>query len=386
MKGQLSLVILISLLIAGCGGGSISGNDPASCFKPQPGEVYLDRDAIFVANTGSSSISAFQLVGPSTGPAAGPVCGSPFAVADPPTALAGGILFDQGLLVLSQPAKSISMYSVDYLTSELTGPDFTVTTSLTPVAIAATGHYFYVANAEGNVSAYSVSSDGGSATELQGSPFLAGAGPDAITATAQPSVLYVANAQSNNISGYSLDASTGIPTPLPGSPYPAGQGPASIKVLPEAMPNSSGVRLVVVANKLSNNVSVYSMASDGSLSPVPGSPFPAGSAPTGTSGSGVSPLTFTYVSNSESNNISGYSIDNATGTLTLLPGSPFPAGTSPSSIAAASGGFWVYVANAGSDTLSVYQIGQDGALTQVSGSPFAVGKSPSAVLYFQVPQ
>jgi 6-phosphogluconolactonase (cycloisomerase 2 family) len=93
------------------------------------------------------------------------------------------------------------------------------------------------------------------------------------------------------------------------------------------------------------------------------------------------------VANSQSNNISGYSINDATGVLTPLANSPFPAGEQPLSVAVSIGGVFLYAANTGSNSLSVYSIDQSsGALAPVSGSPFPVGQSPGAVLYFQVPQ
>ena len=389
MRSILSLVVLSSLGILACGGTTPITTTP-SCFTPQPGHIYLNRDAIFVANTGSNSISAFQLVGPMTGPAAGPACGSPFPMSSPPTALGGGTLFPTGLLVMSQPQKSISMYSVDFTTSVLTGPRFTITTRYTPVAVAGLGNFFYVANAEGNFSAYRVSGIGGSAaaTELEGSPVPAGSGPVAIATADQPGLLYVANSQSNNISGYSVDPVTGTPTPLPGSPYPAGIGPTAILVAPAPGPDPFGPRLVIVANKISKNVSVFSVAADGSLSPVPGSPFPAGGSPSSlATATTILPPKFAYVTIPESNEVAGYTIDGSSGALAPVPGSPYPVGTSPSAVAMAEGANFVYVVNAGSNTLAVFSLDpQTGTLTPVSGSPFPVGQAPGPVQYFQVPQ
>lgn len=384
MRSVLGLAALAALTLAGCGGPA--SNTPP-CFTPQPDSLYIDRDAVFVANTGSSSISAFQTIGFTPGYTGGGVCGSPFPTNAPPTALGGGGLIFAWLLVLSQQQKSISMYSVNNLTSVLTGPLSTITTRYTPAAVAGTGDFFYVANAEGSVSAYQVSGNGTLATELAGSPFPAGSGPLAITVGGEPGLLYVANSQSNNVSGYSLDASTGVLTPLPGSPYPAGQGPASIVLAPAALPNFLGARLVMVANKLSNNVSVFSVAGDGSLSPVPGSPFPVGGSPSSVGiATNLIPLKFAYVTIPSSNEIAGYSIDGTSGTLTPLAGSPFPAGVEPLSAVVASEGYLV-AANNGSNDLSVYSIDQSsGALTPVSGSPFVVGQSPTAVLFFQVPE
>jgi 6-phosphogluconolactonase (cycloisomerase 2 family) len=387
MKSVLGLVTLAALAMLGCmvtikndPSSDPTSNNPPGCFTPQPGEVYLDRNAVFVANTGSSSISAFQSFGST---AAGLVCGSPFPVSAPPTALGGGYGEIGQLVVLSAPQKTISLFTVDVLTSVLTGPVATLSTPYTPMAVTAWGNYLYVANAEGNVSVYQVSS-GNAAAEIPGSPFPAGSGPVGI-ATADAGLLFVANSQSNNISGYSL-GSNGVPTPLPGSPFPAGRNPSSIVVAPPMYTNGLGTAtptLVFVTNAASNNVSVYMVSGDGTLVPVPGSPFAAGAGPSSSAiGYGLS---FLYVANSKSNDISAYSIDNSTGVLTPLAGFPFAVGPSPSSLA--SSGAFLYVTSAGSNTLWVLQPdASSGALTPVSGSPFPVGQSPGAVLYFQVPQ
>jgi 6-phosphogluconolactonase len=56
--------------------------------------------------------------------------------------------------------------------------------------------------------------------------------------------------------------------PVPGSPFTAGRGPISVAVDPTA-------KFAYVANFYSNNVSAYSIGSNGALTPVPGSPFGA---------------------------------------------------------------------------------------------------------------
>jgi len=377
-------VVLASLMLLGCGGTATNNrtpppdNTPPACFQREPGRIYLNRDAIYVANAGTSSIWAFQAV--SDAQPAGAVCGSPFHVDAPPTALGGGGIGSVGLVVASEPQKSISVFSVDFLTSVLTGPLFTITTPFTPKAVAAIESFFYVANFEASISAYHVAPGGKSATEVPGSPFPAGAGSVAIAA-ANPGLLYVANSLSNDVSGYLLDAN-GVATSLPGSPYPAGNAPASVEVEPPFFPNPlGGPTLVFVANAGSNDVSVYSIANDGGLLPVPGSPFAAGSEPSSTGVGSELPLQFCYVANFQSNNISGYRIDATTGSLTPLVGFPLVAGAKPVSMAEAHR--WLYVANAGSETLSVFRIDvTSGGLTPASGSPFPVGKSPSAVLYF----
>jgi 6-phosphogluconolactonase len=78
---------------------------------------------------------------------------------------------------------------------------------------------------------------------------------------------YVTNRGSDNVSGYSI-ASNGVLTPVPGSPFAAGGGPISVAADPTA-------KFVYAANIDSNNVTTYSIGSDGALTPVPGSPFAA---------------------------------------------------------------------------------------------------------------
>jgi 6-phosphogluconolactonase (cycloisomerase 2 family) len=294
----------------------------------------------------------------------------------PPTALGGGL---GGLIVLSAPKKTISLLNVNALTSVLTGPVATLTTPYTPMAVVA-WNYYYVANAEGSVSVYDLSS-GNALTEIPGSPFPAGSGPVALAAAAQ-GFLYVANSQSNNVSGYSMGPS-GALTPLPGSPFPAGTNPSSIEVVPPINLNwLGGPTFVIVTNKASDNVSVYSVSTNGVLGQVPGSPFAAGAGPISSVIDNT--LSFLYVANSKSNDISGYSIDRSTGALTPLAGFPFAVGPSPSSLM--SSGI-LYLTCAGSNTLWVLQPDESsGALTPASGSPFPVGQSPSAIVFVQVPQ
>lgn len=376
---------LALLALAGCGGRTRSPSSPA-CFVPDPNSSYLNRNAIFVASAGSSSISAFQNPGPNYPVGTDPVCGSPFPVASPPTALAEG---DSFLVVLSAPARTISIFQVDFLTSALKGPTVSITSPRTPVAADTTFEgndtWIYVADAEGGVSAYYAPAQPhgppSSIAEIPGSPFPTGSAPSAVRAF--PPSLYVANSGSNDISAYSLDPATGALTPVPGSPFPTGTDPSSIAAVPASPFVSGSIPFLVVANRGSNNVSVYSVASDGGLTPVPGSPFEAGQAPSSVVVDAYG--SFVYVADSGSNDISAYAIDPATGNLTRLAGSPFAVGgTQPVSLSG-----YLYVANAGSNNLSVFrehQYPSDGTLIQVAGSPFPVGTSPRAVLYFVVPQ
>lgn len=89
---------------------------------------------------------------------------------------------------------------------------------------------------------------------------------------------------------------------------------------------------------------------------------------------------FAYVANSTSNNVSAYSINEATGALTAATGSPFTVETTPFSVAVDSSSRYLFTANYGSDDVSTFTIDDGtGALTEVSGSPVAAGTDPPFV-------
>jgi 6-phosphogluconolactonase len=90
---------------------------------------------------------------------------------------------------------------------------------------------------------------------------------------------------------------------------------------------------------------------------------------------------FAYVANRQSNSISGFGIDSATGALVALSGSPFASsGTTPTAITVDPNGQFLYAANAGSNNVSVYSINATtGALTAL-GFPIATGNGPGAVI------
>lgn len=78
---------------------------------------------------------------------------------------------------------------------------------------------------------------------------------------------------------------------------------------------------------------------------------------------------YLYATNSQSGNVSAYSIDGSSGSLTPIAGSPFAAGFGPDSIAADPSGRFAYVANCCSN-VSAYAIdASSGVLTPLPGAP-----------------
>lgn len=91
-----------------------------------------------------------------------------------------------------------------------------------------------------------------------------------------------------------------------------------------------------------------------------------------------------YVTNSGSDNISGYAVNGTTGGLSAIAGSPFVNVSTPSAIAVSRNGFFAFATNSQTNKVTSFRIGTDGGLLLVSGTatspnPASVGTAPSAV-------
>jgi uncharacterized repeat protein (TIGR01451 family) len=136
--------------------------------------------------------------------------------------------------------------------------------------------------------------------------------------------LYVSNPEATGdfaegaISAYAVGA-FGTLTAVPGSPFDIAPGnhPLGMAISPDG-------RFLFVATRMTNDVTVFAIAADGTLSQVLDSPFPTG----GLNGRALA-LTpdgsRLYVSNTDSNDVSGFDVAED-GTLKLIDGSPFPIG------------------------------------------------------------
>lgn len=132
--------------------------------------------------------------------------------------------------------------------------------------------------------------------------------------------------------------------------------------------------LYVNNNTRPNSVTAYRIADNGSLTELPESPFPTN----GDSGNiGFETLSATiavafgklYISNSLTQNVSGFNI-NTDGSLTPLPGSPFNTNTDVAAgIAVATNKRVLYVSSTCSQT-AAFNIQTDGTLSPLPGSPF----------------
>ncbi len=179
--------------------------------------------------------------------------------------------------------------------------------------------------------------------------------PDVITKGTNTNTTYF------NINALQCD--TGTLIPIPGSPFVTQPLPNDLA----ATPNS---KFLYVSNSGTDSVAGYAINQiTGVLTPLSGSPFSAGNNPSAVA---VSPNgQFVYVTNASDDNVSGYQVNQTTGNLTPIVGSPFAAGSTPANIAITPNGNFIYVSNQNGNNISAYAINSStGALTQIPGSPF----------------
>jgi 6-phosphogluconolactonase len=135
--------------------------------------------------------------------------------------------------------------------------------------------------------------------------------------------------------------------------------PTGIALLPSK-------KFLYAVNSFANTISIFKVASDGTLA-LTGTPTPAnGSSP---NAAVIDPSgKYLLVTNNLSNNVSVFSIDAGTGALSLV-GSPVPANANPAEILIVPSGKFVYVTNPGIGMVTAFTF-SNGVLTTVPGSPF----------------
>jgi 6-phosphogluconolactonase (cycloisomerase 2 family) len=252
---------------------------------------------------------------------------------------------------------------------------FSVVFADSPSVQAAVSRYAYVTGASG-ISIYTVNVTTG---QLRSNGYFY-PGSALGAATVDPSGKFFYAADANAVSVYTINATTGVPTPV-GSPYacPTGYSPQWITVDPLD-------RFVYVVNNDSGlgSISAYTLDSEtGALTPVAGSPFATGFGPASMV---IDPTgKFAYVNNEDDSpggDVSGYTIDAATGALTAMAGSPFLSGSGALSIALAPSGKFGYVGSGAGAQITAFSINPTtGVPTVVKGSPFmGPGNSYAIVL------
>jgi 6-phosphogluconolactonase (cycloisomerase 2 family) len=213
----------------------------------------------------------------------------------------------------------------------------------------------------------------GALTPVPGSPFPTGGNgagggffaSNRITTAVVKDFLYAANSGSNNVGAFAINPSTGGLTAVAGSPFATGGSADGIGMSLTATPDD---KFLIAANGASMTLTVFSIAADGSLIQVPGSPFASGAGGPLASAKTTADGKFLAVS-SAPGVISMFNIS-ATGGLTPVTGSTFP-DPGAAGIDCNCAGKQLYVAlNGATSKVDVLNIGASGVLSRLAGSPF----------------
>jgi len=193
----------------------------------------------------------------------------------------------------------------------------------------------------------------------------------ASTAAAKGTFVYLHDSETDQVHAYQL-GKKGELTPLAGSPFagPGGGGGCGGQCQTLAYDKR---RKALFASSPAG-ITVWSVAKDGSLSVVPGSPFNSASGAgdlSGTSAVKRGKRVFLYVADFNGP-LLGFEVT-PTGSLVELPGSPFVGLVGPTGVAAVKDKLFV-VDELASEVAS-FKIEKDGSLTPAPGSPVA----PAAV-------
>lgn len=311
------------------------------------------------------------------------------------------------LFVANSGSNSISSYTINS-DGSLTPASSTTSTGTTPTALAINpaGTFLFVSNqVSSNISVFAV--NGTALTEVAGSPFTTvpvglsyptGTLPAGVAVSNSGKFLYVASGLADFVSAFSISPS-GALTPLAVPFYSVGTGPAGLAITP-----NGGFLYVANSGAPSNNVSAFSICDvvvtncsnvnspDGSLTPVAGSPFSAGLGPVAIA---MDPnFNFLYVVDQASDTVSQYGYGTGSGVLTPLSPATISTGQTPVSIAVRPGATgtnlgntttnptdYVYVANigAGTNTISTYALATGSGLLNVTGATVTTFEGASAV-------
>ena len=354
-------------VLSAVAGSPIPGGTAPSALSSDPSGQML-----YVANSGTADVSAFSIA--ATSGALSPVAGSPFKTGAGPE-ISGLTVSADGkfVYVANFGSSSVSGFSVGTggALAQMAGSPFAVDASPRGVLIDPTRKFAYVpALTACEVEIYSIDANGALAvinrvrTRQQAAAIAFAYGSAPVTYT--PKFLYATNLGSNNLASFAIDPATGSLSTLPTSPNATGSSPFGVAADPSG-------RFIYVTNGVNNttlkadqSISAYTAASDGSLTPIPGSPFPAGNDSTGIT---VDPSgRFVFAANFSDGTVSAYSIDAVSGALTELSGSPYPTGLEPQAIRIEPTGRFLYVG------LNEFQIdpvsGELTALPQTAPSPF----------------
>jgi 6-phosphogluconolactonase len=177
-------------------------------------------------------------------------------------------------------------------------------------------------------------------------------------------------AHANTVAGYDRHADGSL-SPIPGSPFAAGgAGTGAVIGSQGALQSADGGKLLLAVDAGSDQISVLRVASDGTLSPAGPAVASGGDQPVSLAVHGDS----VYVANAgpKHSNYTGFDLS-ATGALTPDPGTTvaLPATADPGDVVINSAGTHLIGTRVGTSQIDSFAIDGQGHLHAASGSPFA---------------
>jgi 6-phosphogluconolactonase (cycloisomerase 2 family) len=180
----------------------------------------------------------------------------------------------------------------------------------------------------------------------------------------------------NQVHAFSL-AKNGDLAPVAGTPF------ASADPVPNGEDQCGGLCQTMAGDKKSHRlftsgatgVSAWDVAEDGTLALVPGSPFGGTTPLFGVAAVRVGSRVFVYAAEYDFDRLRGFEAQ-PDGSLVELPSSPFPAGDGPNGVASAKR---LVFATSEDGAVASYAVGDDGALAAAPGSPLALDPPPNFV-------
>lgn len=301
------------------GGGAVGGGGPIETMAAvETGRVRY----LYAANGGDGTISVLT-IDPETG-SLQPIAGSPFSANDSP-----------GVYSLAASPDHRFLFITNQDTTEI--------------------HVFTIAG------------DTGALLEIAGSPFQANANLADLKVTANNQFLIAAGNSNSAVEVFRI-ARSGELSEVPGSPFAA-----SGEVM-EVDSNCASSRVFAVSNTTAL-VDAYSLSASGSLTPVPGSPFQNGASGLGSNSFGLalSPDNrFLFTADSFTTEVTSFSVAR-NGVLSQVPGSPFATTDWLGGMAVTRKGDFLYSIGFATGNVDGRRIGLDGTLTPVPGTPFVTG-------------
>jgi 6-phosphogluconolactonase (cycloisomerase 2 family) len=363
-------VAALSLILAGCGANSTNGQSGAAC----------SGCFLVSATTNASQILTFKA--DSSGALGTPAITQGAANSPYLTAPLGGY----AVYVSDPDSNAIDAFAVnssDDTLSAITGSPFSLGTGPgSPAGLLSFGNYLYVGDTNGTIAALDNLNATGALTALPGSPFAAGFAPVNLISTYNNSdsipLLYAADFTGGGIWGFTIN-SDGSLTPVPGSPFATAPNSAPAAMAVTGSGITGGILYVTLSGL--NEIAAFSIGESGALAPLPGSPFRAGRGPA----SLLAYNNFLYALNGLDHTVSAYSVDANTGILTQIQGSPFPAGTASGGLISGNGGI-LYAPDSHSNSILAFSVDLPaGTLAPLPGSPFPTSVGPVALATVRFP-